>query len=91
MWQERLLTSSDVSSNVSVRISIKMSQHHQTIEMGAICVRLSSNLMLGSNVSGNFTPNHVPIPLVALSMMNNDIDNATHFRDPFFLLLTLLS
>jgi hypothetical protein len=57
--------------------------------MGAICVRLRSNLMLGSNVSGNFTQNHVPIPLVALSMMNNDIDNATHFRDPFSLLLTL--
>jgi hypothetical protein len=43
------------SSIVSVRIAIKMSQHHQTIKMGAICVRLRSNLMLDSNFSGNFT------------------------------------
>jgi hypothetical protein len=48
--------SSDASSNVSVRIAIKISQHHQTIKMKGICVRLRSNLMLDSKFSGNFTP-----------------------------------
>jgi hypothetical protein len=28
---------------------------------------------------------------VALSLMNNDVGNATYFRDPFSLFLTLLS
>jgi hypothetical protein len=92
MWQERLLTSSAASSNVSVRIAIKMSQPHQTIKMGAICVRLRSNLMLDSNFSGNFTVNHVPLPLVALSMLNNDIGNTfilIFFLTTFFLLALL--
>jgi hypothetical protein len=46
--------SSDAFSNLI--IAIQMSQHHQKIEMRAICVRLRSNLMLDSNFSGNFIP-----------------------------------
>jgi hypothetical protein len=69
MWQECLLTSSEVPSNVSVRIAIKISQHHQTIKMGAICVRLRSNLMLDSIFSGNFTPNSCTLTLSSITFL----------------------
>jgi hypothetical protein len=59
--------SSEVPSNVSVRIARKISQLHQTIEMGAICVRLRSNLMLDSTFSGNFTPKSCNLTLSSIT------------------------
>jgi hypothetical protein len=87
MWQERLLTSSAASINVSVRIAIKNESTSSNDRNGSyLCTS-----EVKSDAEAILPLYHVPLPLVALSMLNNDIGNTTHFRDPFSLFLTLLS